>query len=870
MSQTLSKEERLKLRQEQLAKWKQRKSQSPVLDPERSTDEEDRPNASLPNPEEQRRIERLKKLEEWRKKKLLSQESKPTGAQNRQKKLEEWKRKRENDNPNDSSKVTVSTPLKPISTLTRKPVLLKRQRLFEDDEDENGGLRFKLRRSAPQSMQNAMENTLDGKDALDLFLEELKDDYVDPNQEFKQVLEESLDDEDEGEDKLLSLQLKTMRKGKELAAVDHKSIAYLPFKKNFYVESREVTDLSQKEVHDLRTTLGGIKVSGTNCPRPIWKWEQLGMSSVVTSVIEDKLQFKKPTSVQSQALPVILSGRDMLAIAKTGSGKTLAFVLPLLRHVQDQPPLKEGDGPIALLMAPTRELALQIFKQLTIFTKKLGLSACCCYGGSSIEPQIAELRRGAQIVVCTPGRLIDLLSTNNGKVCNLRRVTYVVLDEADRMFDFGFEPQIKKIFSQVRPDKQCVLFSATFARKMEGLAKDTLQDPVEVVVGGISIVAPEIRQHVELFEIDHTASASELYDQKFSRLQELLEQFSGVKKLVFVEKQDSADDLHVKLLSQGLQSVTIHGGKDQIDRKYAIKEFSEKNSGVDTLIATSVAARGLDVKGLDLVINFDPPNHMEDYVHRVGRTGRAGQEGDAYTFVASSQERPVTDLVKSLRLSKYPEDKIDSRLIKISEEFLLKVKDGKERFNFGFGGKGLSKLDEMRDTQKKMERSMYAADTPEQEKPAKAHSPATSNPVPENAKTVNGVELPDFNVIEGKAAESTGPDKCKFHSRITVNDLPQQARWAVVSGDSLAEITEATSTSITSKGQFYPSGSKIPTIIKQGKKEVPAPPKLYLLVEGLTESGVRDANKRIRQKIIEGMEISAKDDGVAPTGRYVV
>lgn len=212
MSQTLSKEERLKLRQEQLAKWKQRKSQSPVLDPERSTDEEDRPNASLPNPEEQRRIERLKKLEEWRKKKLLSQESKPTGAQNRQKKLEEWKRKRENDNPNDSSKVTVSTPLKPISTLTRKPVLLKRQRLFEDDEDENGGLRFKLRRSAPQSMQNAMENTLDGKDALDLFLEELKDDYVDPNQEFKQVLEESLDDEDEGEDKLLSLQLKTMRK----------------------------------------------------------------------------------------------------------------------------------------------------------------------------------------------------------------------------------------------------------------------------------------------------------------------------------------------------------------------------------------------------------------------------------------------------------------------------------------------------------------------------------------------------------------------------------------------------------------------------------------------------------------------------------
>lgn len=871
MSEALSKDEKIRRRQAQLAKWKEKKSQSPSADNNNNNGAEEALNSESSNPEEQKRLERLKKLEEWKKKKLQSQDSGVSDEQAlRQKKLEEWKKRRENGAAQGVPPVKKQiTSFKFAARPAQKPSTLKRKQLFEDDDEEEG---IKGKFKAPTLPKHKSEEPAneDEVDALDVFLEDLHEDSNEPNIVSTGLAQESLDEEeDDDEDRLRALQLKSLQTGKALATVDHRQIDYIDFKKNFYVESLEVSLLSDEEVHELRQRLGEIKVKGNNCPRPVWNWSQLGFSPMVNSVIENKLQFKEPTGIQSQALPVILSGRDMLAIAKTGSGKTLAFVLPLLRHVQDQPPLQEGDGPIAVLMSPTRELAQQIFKQLVTFTKKLGLSACCCYGGSSIEPQIAELKKGAQIVVCTPGRLIDLLATNNGRVCNLSRVTYVVLDEADRMFDFGFEPQIKKIFSQIRPDKQCVLFSATFARKMESLARDTLRDPVEVIVGGISVVAPEIKQHVELFDIEEETTLAQVDEKKFNRLQELLRKFSSVKKLVFVEKQESADDLLVKLLREGIQSVTIHGGKEQIDRKYAIKEFSEKESGVDTLIATSVAARGLDVKGLDLVINFDPPNHMEDYVHRVGRTGRAGKEGDAYTFVTTAQERPITDLVKALRLSKYPEEQIDPNLVKIAETFLSKVKDGKEKFHFGFGGKGLSKLDEIRDSNKKMERSMYASESTDQEK-SRDSPAAAKKPVAENAKSVNGVDLPEFIVIEGKAAEATGPDKCKFHSRVTVNDLPQSARWNVVNGERLAGISEITSTSITSKGQFYPPGSKVPTTIKQGGKgkEVPAPPKLYLLVEGLNEASVRDANKLLREKIIEGLENVPKDS--APSGRYKV
>jgi len=197
-----------------------------------------------------------------------------------------------------------------------------------------------------------------------------------------------------------------------------------------------------------------------------------------------------------------MSGRDIIGIAKTGSGKTLAFLLPMFRHILDQPPLEETDGPIGIIMSPTRELCLQIGKECKKFCRALNLRVVCVYGGMGISEQIAELKRGAEIVVCTPGRMIDMLIANNGRVTNLRRVTYIVLDEADRMFDMGFEPQVMRIFENTRPDRQTVIFSATFPRQMEALARRILNKPIEITVGGRSIVCADVEQHVIVIEDD--------------------------------------------------------------------------------------------------------------------------------------------------------------------------------------------------------------------------------------------------------------------------------------------------------------------------------------------------------------------------------
>lgn len=199
--------------------------------------------------------------------------------------------------------------------------------------------------------------------------------------------------------------------------------------------------MTNEEVEKYREEREGIRVKGKNCPKPIKSWAQCGVTRKELDVLR-KLGYKEPTPIQSQAIPAIMSGRDLIGIAKTGSGKTLAFLLPMFRHIRAQEPLSDGDGPIALIMTPTRELCMQIGKDSKKFTKSLNLSHVCVYGGTGISEQIAELKRGAEIIVCTPGRMIDMLAANNGRVTNLKRVTYVVLDEADRMFDMGFEPQV--------------------------------------------------------------------------------------------------------------------------------------------------------------------------------------------------------------------------------------------------------------------------------------------------------------------------------------------------------------------------------------------------------------------------------------------
>jgi ATP-dependent RNA helicase DDX46/PRP5 len=846
----ISKEEKLRLRRQQLAAWRLKKEQEKQDAINSDAVDLNNGNSSNENGTGGKHDE------------PVATDTKAL----RQQRIAEWKRKRElektpkqTESPLEVKNVIKTTGLK-LKTNKVSGIVLKlpskRNVIFENDSDEEEPARPKFKKPSFNMSKPVTKSDQNDEDELDLYISNLTKSNVDSGREIiefsdeDEVDDESEDDQD-SKQKLLSAKFKKLQNEKELQTIDHSSIAYLSFRKDFYKEPLELQKLSQDEVDLIRFEMDDITVQGKGCPKPILKWNHLGLPSTFMKVIEEDLHYTSPSSIQAQALPAIMSGHDVIGIAKTGSGKTISFILPMLRHVGDQQKVKQGEGPIALIMTPTRELALQIHKEVSTFLKSLtDIRAVCCYGGSNIEPQIAELKKGAEIIIGTPGRIIDLLAANGGRVTNLNRTTYLVLDEADRMLDMGFEPQVTKVLSQVRPNRQTILFSATFPKKMEFLAKKFLNLPIEITVGGISVVAPEIEQKVEVF----STKTEDLENNKFERLVTIIEEYtlqdSKSKILVFVEKQLLADDLLVKLLGKNIPSLAIHGGKDQLDRKYAIRDFSSLSSGINVLIATSIAARGLDVKGLKLVINYDAANHMEDYVHRVGRTGRAGNKGTAITFIASNQGRAANDLVKAMKMSNVPEQNFPKELMKIYHKFIERAKAGEEKASFGFGGKGLEKLDEIRDSTKSMQRRIFG----DNDDTSKEPTPGT-NPNSDIEQL-----LPDFKIIEGRAPETSGPDRCKFHSRITINDLPQTARWAIVNRESLSKIIETTGTSITNKGQYYGPNTKV-------KED---PPKLYLLVEGLTEASVNDANNLIRDRMIAGLELAAKEGKMAPMTKYTV
>lgn len=485
-------------------------------------------------------------------------------------------------------------------------------------------------------------------------------------------------------------------KRKEIPDIDHAKMEYEPIRKSFYTQSIEIAEMEDEDVDKLRAELDNITVRGVEPPRPITKWSQCGFGAQILDVIRDQ-KFENPTAIQSQALPALMSGRDTIGIAKTGSGKTLAFILPMFRHIKDQRPVANLEGAIGMIMAPTRELAVQIHRECKPYLKALGLRGVCAYGGAPIKDQIAELKRGAEVIVCTPGRMIDLLAANAGRVTNLRRVSYVVLDEADRMFDMGFEPQINKILGNVRPDRQTVLFSATFPKKMESLARKALTKPIEILVGGRSVVAAEITQVIEV----------RTEDTKFHRVLELMgelyENDEDARSLIFVDRQESADNLLKELGIKGYPSVSVHGGREQIDRDQAIVDF--KNGSIPIMVATSVAARGLDVKQLKLVINYDCPNHGEDYVHRAGRTGRAGNTGTAITFVTPEQEKYAGFLIRALEDSKQA---VPGILTDMAASHKKKVAAGEaSKTGSGFGGHGVEKFDAARAQERAHIKSQY-------------------------------------------------------------------------------------------------------------------------------------------------------------------
>ncbi|TVY89645.1 Pre-mRNA-processing ATP-dependent RNA helicase [Lachnellula willkommii] len=793
----------------------------------------------------------------------------------------------------------------------------KREERLQEQQEQNMAVSdTPMEDVPPPAEQSAIQADNEEIDPLDAFMDEMGDPFAAPKVRgmFTKKQSKSRQQEPEalfGDD---DVDLKTMdadpedilamaskvRKKKDLPTINYAKLHLEPFRKNFYSEPAELSEMTEDELADLRLELDGIKVSGKDVPKPVQKWSHCGLNIQSLEVIR-KLGYERPTAIQMQAIPAIMSGRDVIGVAKTGSGKTIAFLLPMFRHIRDQRPLEGSDGPVGLIMTPTRELATQIHKECKPFLKAMGLRAVCAYGGAPIKDQIADLKRGAEVIVCTPGRMIDLLAANSGRVTNLRRVTYVVLDEADRMFDMGFEPQVMKIFANIRPNRQTILFSATMPRIMDALAKKTLQSPVEITVGGRSVVAPEITQIVEVRE----------EKEKFHRLLELLGELydkdDDVRTLIFVDRQEKADDLLADLLRKGYPCMSIHGGKDQIDRDSTIDDF--KAGVTPIMIATSVAARGLDVKQLKLVVNFDAPNHLEDYVHRAGRTGRAGNTGTAVTFVTEDQEQYSIGIAKALEQSGQP---VPERLNEMRKSFRDKVKSGKMKDSSGFGGKGLERLDAEREATRVRERKTHKTDGDDEEekddkaeddtvlKAASTVQPAVSAPAPQLVGVPKGIDLDGKITVHrtepantssggsknpldkvtsaidainarlnktgqlrsGVPIDNKGPDAGAFHATLEINDFPQKARWAVTNRTNVAKILEATGTSITTKGSFYPAGKDV---------QAGGDPKLYILVEGDTEVVVTNAMRELMRLLKEGTMAAADAEGRAPaSGRYNV
>jgi len=401
--------------------------------------------------------------------------------------------------------------------------------------------------------------------------------------------------------------------------------------------SKKDCDLIQKQWH--------IIVNGEEIPPPIKNFKDMRFPDPILKMLKTK-GIVQPTPIQVQGLPVILSGRDMIGIAFTGSGKTLVFVLPMIMMAMQEEimmPIVPGEGPFGLIICPSRELARQtyeVIEQFLLPLKEAGypeLRPLLCIGGIDMRSQLEIVKKGVHIVVATPGRLKDMLAK---KKMNLDNCRYLTLDEADRLVDLGFEDDIREVFDHFKAQRQTLLFSATMPTKIQNFARSALVKPIIVNVGRAGAANLDVIQEVE-------------YVKQEAKIVYLLEclQKTPPPVLIFCENKADVDDIHEYLLLKGVEAVAIHGGKDQEEREYAISSF--KAGKKDVLVATDVASKGLDFPDIQHVINYDMPAEIENYVHRIGRTGRCGKTGIATTFINKNQsETTLLDLKHLLQEAK--------------------------------------------------------------------------------------------------------------------------------------------------------------------------------------------------------------------------
>nr|CAH7722238.1 unnamed protein product [Callosobruchus chinensis] len=412
--------------------------------------------------------------------------------------------------------------------------------------------------------------------------------------------------------------------------------------KQFYEEHSAVTAMTEQEVADFRESNNNIVVDRTfrteeskpipnPCPDFFYAFHQY------PEILEEirKAGFEKPSPIQAQAWPVLLSGEDLIGIAQTGTGKTLAFLLPALIHIDGQPGRREDrGGPAVLIMAPTRELALQIDKEVKKYQYR-GITSICIYGGGNRKDQVKVVTQGVDIVIATPGRLNDLWAAGH---LDVKTVTYVVLDEADRMLDMGFEPQIRKIMYAIRPTRQTVMTSATWPPGVRRLAQSYMCDPVQIYVGTLDLAATHtVTQVIQILEDKDEVKMQADFAHNLSADQ---------KVIVFCGRKARADELASELILSGVNCQTMHGDREQADREQALLDIADGT--VQMLIATDVASRGLDIDDITHVVNYDFPRNIEEYVHRVGRTGRAGKYGESISYFTRADWGQAKELISIL------------------------------------------------------------------------------------------------------------------------------------------------------------------------------------------------------------------------------
>jgi len=403
-------------------------------------------------------------------------------------------------------------------------------------------------------------------------------------------------------------------------------------------------------------------------------FSELGLSDKLVRAVAEQ-GYTTPTPIQAQAIPAILKGGDLLAGAQTGTGKTAGFTLPMLQLLSESGAQRPGRPVVrALVLTPTRELAAQVEESVRNYGKHLRLRSMVMFGGVGINPQIEQLRRGVDIVVATPGRLLDHVSQ---RTIDLSHVELLVLDEADRMLDMGFIHDIRKVLNVLPPKRQNLLFSATFSDEIRGLADRLLNNPASIEVARRNTTAETVEQRV--YPVDR--------ERKRELLAHLVRQHDWHQVLVFTRTKHGANRLAEQLTKDGLSALAIHGNKSQSARTRALSEF--KAGTLRLLVATDIAARGIDIDQLPHVVNFDLPNVPEDYVHRIGRTGRAGAEGEAISLVCVDEHgllRDIERLIKrKLEQTVLPGFEVDPN---IAAEPIQKGRQQRGQGGGGGGGQG--------------------------------------------------------------------------------------------------------------------------------------------------------------------------------------